>query len=1087
MTLTIDQKKAVEAPGGVCVTAGAGTGKTHMLSARYLQLLRAHQFSPLEIVATTFTEMAASELRARIRKDVAQSEPPFPAEVAAELEAAPILTMHALAARICREHPEAAGVPADFTILEERPEGPIWQMEQLDEAIAALPLDILKAIRSTLLREAMEAFLKDPLTAESALACDPEDLEQVVEAERAAILQRLIGTRDWMDAVSTLRSCAGEGEREDQRLVALRAAEHLQAWQPGQPWIDLQDAVGLNLNKGKALKGWDKDQHKSVTEALKIVRNGIKDEPLLLKEHGEIDDQLAEMIPPLQQAFRLVRDFLQASKFRARTLDFADLEVHALKALEHPEVLEYYRSRWRTYLLDEVQDTNPIQAQLLDRLTTGAILTIVGDEKQSIYGFRRADVTVFQRMADSIEGRGGGRVTLQESFRTHGALISTINKICGPSLDNLRQDLEGKRPEPHPGPHVHVAHVPKMSPPNVEAQRRIEARFIARKLMAMFDEGLMIHDKPSGELRSMRWGDVAILCRTGAPLAIYEEALAAEGIPTAMARGSDLLSTREALDGTALLRFLADPRDDQALIALLRSPFFAVPDGILHRLADHRVNRTWWEILKESLEPELKHARDLLDRLLSKRHELPSRLLQLADEGTGYSAVLSAMPGNRRRLTDWRGFIAQVRIFEDGAMDVMTVIRRIRRMVTEEVEIQRPPMEAGDAIALMTIHASKGLEWPIVVVPNLSADKNSDKSQVRFDAALGVGLKFKDEENKGLEPLRFALLKSRQEAREEAEERRIYYVALTRARDHLLLTAADPAKNALSFLMPGVEAAGLTVEEIQAEAGDERPPMPVAPQAPSVPARWIERPLGTRLTELPVTALSVYAHCPRAFAYRYVDGHPGVVLLDYEERVHSDDVEELAPPLPVPVPHANRVGTAAHLALELDLDDEEVLARHFPDLAPELVAIAMGYARTFRTSPAFESVRGAIIEKERPITLKLEGLELRGMVDAVGDDFVLDFKTDRVMEPDHHAMQLWAYAQALGKPRAYLAYLHAGKLVELTVDRLAAAGMQAEAVTKAIGMGQFHETTDFGDCSGCAFDSICTHAASARVLEMAEQ
>lgn len=510
MPLTLDQQRAVEAPRDVCVTAGAGTGKTHMLSARYLQLLRTHGLSPLEIVATTFTDMAAAEMRSRIRKDVAAAQPPFAPQVAVELEAAPIMTMHALAARICREHPDAAGVPADFTILEDRPEGPIWALEQLDEAIAGLPAEIQDSVPSDLLRVAMEAFGADPLTAEEALARDPLDLPAVLSAERESLVARLITSDPWQEAVSALRRCAGDGLRETQRVEALALADALARRTAGAPWPDFAPVLGIKLNVGSK-KGWDPEQYEEVKKALGEIRDLLAQESLLWLEPGALDDLLSEMVPPLRQAFALVRGHLTAAKTQERVLDFGDLEVHALRALAHPDVLAYYRSRWRAFLLDEVQDTNPVQARLLALLTEGAILTIVGDEKQSIYGFRRADVTVFGRMAEAITGRGGDRVSLKESFRTHGPLLEIINRVCGPALGSLRQDLVGQRNAPHSLPHLEAAHVPKAAAGDVEARRRIEARHIARRLKAWHEEGLLLHDKGAGALRPMRWGDVAVV------------------------------------------------------------------------------------------------------------------------------------------------------------------------------------------------------------------------------------------------------------------------------------------------------------------------------------------------------------------------------------------------------------------------------------------------------------------------------------------------------------------------------------------------------------------------------------------------
>ncbi|MEB3186208.1 MAG: UvrD-helicase domain-containing protein [bacterium] len=834
MGLTSDQRRAVEAPGDVCVTAGAGTGKTHMLSARYLQLLRAHGMSPLEIVATTFTDLAAAEMRARIRRDVAAAQPPFPAEVASELEAAPILTMHALAARICREHPEAAGVPADFGILDERPEGPLWWQERLDEAIAALPADVLAALPSDLLREALEAFLADPITAREALERDPDDLDAVLATERERIVRDLLQDPDWGAAVHDLRGHAGTGDRETQRQDALNVCEALARWTPDRPLPDLVPVLTLNLNLGKGKKGWDAEAHAAVTAALKTVRDLLRGYPLLAEAPGEVDRTLAAAVPCLRIAFDQVRAHLSEAKRRERVLDFGDLEVHALQALEDPEVVDHYRSRWRAFLLDEVQDTNPVQARLLSRLTAGSVLTIVGDEKQSIYGFRRADVTVFARMAEAIVARGGEKVSLAESFRTHADLMEGINRVCGPALGPLRQDLKGQRPAPHPAPHVEVLVVEKDAGRDVEARRRIEARHVARTIRGWVEDGLSIHDRFTDAVRPIRWGDVAILSRTGAPLVLHEEALAAEGVPATLSRGSDLLGTREALDAVALLRFLADRRDDQALVAVLRSPFFAVSDTILHEEADGRGKGvTWWEVVETSVRPELGAARSVLEDLRRHRDEPPSRLLVRADDLTGYTAVLAGLPGARRRLADWHGMLEWLRVLEAGAQDVHTVVRRLRRLMQAEIPLARPALEAGNAVLLTTIHAAKGLEWPVVVVPDLAGSSRADRARVRFDAALGVGLTFRDDDGETLTPLRMRVLRERVREREEAEERRIVYVALTRARDRLLLTAPEPEKGALAVLEEGLGDAGVTVEAIVPVAGDDRPPLPARVMAMS--------------------------------------------------------------------------------------------------------------------------------------------------------------------------------------------------------------------------------------------------------------
>jgi ATP-dependent helicase/nuclease subunit A len=1077
MSLNAEQRQAVAALGDACVTAGAGTGKTHMLSARYIALMRSHALSPLAIVATTFTDAAATELRSRIRRDMARSGADFAPEILAELEAAPIMTMHALAARICREHPDAAGVPADFSILGDRPEGALWFAEQLDAALATLPPTVYSKIPIGLLRETIEALLADPVTAKDALARGPQDVQALLDAERQAILAEWQTDPVWQEAVLALRDCAGVGEREQQRVLANGVVQALEAYPAERVWPDVSVLDGIKLNVGST-KGWDAVAYQRVKEALRVVRDRIKAERLFRVECGVADARLAEVLPVLKSAYDTASRFMGLAKARERVLDFADLEAHALRALGDPRVLAYYQSRWRAFLLDEVQDTNPVQEHLITRLAEGAILTVVGDEKQAIYGFRRADVTVFGRLADAIGSRGGVRVGLMQSFRTHGPLMSAINRVCGPILGALGQDLQGDRPLPHVGPHIEVATTEKASKEGVETWRRVEARFIARRLKDWHDQGLMVHDKGSDALRPLRWGDVALLFRSGTAMTIYEEALAAEGIPAAMARGSDLFATREALDAWALLRWLANRDDDLALLAVLRSPFFTVADAVLHRLAQSRGKLAWWEVLANSAEPALAVARKVLADLAAQRGMRPSELLQRVDHLTGYSAVLAGMPGARRRLADWQATIAEVRALENGAQDVHTLVRRLKRLMAGEVSFDRPPLEAGDAIALMTIHAAKGLEWPVVVVPNLSASGARDSTQVRFDAQLGVALSFKDDDGDTQKPTLFEILARQQASREEAEERRIVYVALTRARDRLLLTAPEPKGGLLDIVMPGLDAAKIAVETIVPHPGDERPPQLAQPPLPAWPSRWCLDAVEVGLDEVPVTALGVYARCPRSFFYRYVACHPGAeVLLGEEDEAFGGRDEPIGSGGEV-TQDAMGVGIATHVALELGLKEVADLARRMPDLSTEAVEEALTLARRFRTGEVYQALREAIVACEQAIVWKVAGLTLNGVVDAVGADFVLDYKTDRHIEPEHHAMQLWVYVQALGASRAYLAYLRHERVVGLSAEDLAPAGERVGAIARGIRNGAYPATPTQQTCSQCTFRALCPESLS---------
>jgi hypothetical protein len=212
-------------------------------------------------------------------------------------------------------------------------------------------------------------------------------------------------------------------------------------------------------------------------------------------------------------------------------------------------------------------------------------------------------------------------------------------------------------------------------------------------LREMIDEGLPVYDRHTGGARPVGPGDVALLSRTWEPLDVYAEALSATGVPSVHAGGGNLSETREAKDGLALLRFIADPRDDLALIALLRSPFFAVDDRTLHELALERAGvSSWWESVKEASQGSFSYPRGALEEVLSvRRLEPPGALMRLADRLTDYTAVLANLPGADRREADWRGFCELVSGLELGTEDIFSVVRSLRRLGEAGVEIPRPP------------------------------------------------------------------------------------------------------------------------------------------------------------------------------------------------------------------------------------------------------------------------------------------------------------------------------------------------------------------------------------------------------------
>jgi ATP-dependent helicase/nuclease subunit A len=1058
MGLTEQQARAAYAPSSVAVTAGAGTGKTHMLAERYQYFLQPEQgFTPLELVAVTFTDKAATELRSRIRKTISDNLHDQP-DLIAELEAAPICTFHALAARICQEHPEQAGVPADFTLMDDL-DGKIWQAEMLAEALGELPGDLYAQVPFSLMSMAIGALLRDPLSAEEALSRGRADWLPIVQAAQQEALSELLADPLWQQARSILAGHSAPGDKLDTfRLDGLAAMEEIEQSH------DLSDALaviqGLKINVGSQKNWGGKEILNEVKDGIKGLRElaatAVKDGMVTLIPN-EVDDQMEAMLPALRSAFVAVQAHLDRAKRLRRVLDYNDLEVCALKALAHADVREYYARRWKVFLIDEFQDTNPIQGRLMELLTEGAILTIVGDGKQSIYGFRQADVKVFEDWCEQIRQGGGESTELDLSFRTHDLLMQQVNQVFKPLLGKSHQALTGHRVnEPHSAPHLRVCLVdlegvaPK---PSIDDCRRVEAQHIADLVEKMLAEQTLVHDKQSGNLRPIQAGDIAILARTWGALEFYGQALAGREIPILQAGGGNLLETREAQDAVALLKFLANPRDDLALVAVLRSPFFAVSDLTLFQLAQALPEKiSWWKHLKASKNEAVAHPIDCLSRLLlERRTEAPTRLLQMADRLTGYTAVIANLAGSARRLADWQGFIGLVRQLELGNHDVLTVVRRLQQLETYEIKVDRPGIEGGNAVSLLTVHGAKGLEWPVVIVPDLSRTAPNDVTAIRFDPKLGVALQFTDEEGEKQQSALGTLLKYRQKQASLEEAKRVLYVAMTRVRDQLIMTAASDSKSGLDLLLTGWTA---PVEMIPFDVQRSLPVDACPSLVSTVPSSMLLQRMGAGLAEIPVTALTDYAVCPKRFEYCHVLGHQG-----YRVGAGSSGTE---------------IGRLVHWAIEHNTSDVKTLAAVNVGLNADAVQEALALAQVFRESDIYADYRSGAIAWEHRVSLEVGGLRLNGAIDLLGSDFVLDFKTDAVMKPEHHRFQLWAYAEAANQSIAHIAYLRHDMVHSFDAQALAAIRSEAEGLVGAIQAGDFSPIASVEICGICPYSEICT-------------
>lgn len=1059
--LTAQQRSAATSPGSIAVTAGAGTGKTKMLAARYLFHVREQQLSPLSVVAVTFTEKAADELRSRIRA-VLISELADP-ETIAEIEAAQISTVHSLAFRICRDFYHIAELPADFSVLDDL-DAPLWLSNEFEAAIGAIPREAVEYLGYEWLKGALNELLNDPFAASEALSVGAESWRSQIEACAASALNDFISSLEFSDAGSAVMEFeGGPGDRlENARQDAAWALKEIDSGGDIVSAFEKLDKMQAHLGSAK---NWPEGGKERVGSSLKALKKlARKTMPAATLEFSEHDDDAARRVVLLRQAFDAVNGHLREAKLRERVLDFNDLEHYALAILRDPagEALRHYGKRWRAFLVDEFQDTNPTQAELISLLTTGQTITIVGDEKQSIYGFRGADPGVFSRFRKKIEtDRGGSEVELSQSFRTHSGLIAEMNRVFDPVLGPLHQTLSSgvRVPVGNYPPFIRFSYVGKgKDGSNAAEQRLIEAGHVAETILECVSNGSTIFDHRLSAERPVEFGDIAVLSRTWDALDFFAETFTARGIPHVNAGGGSLLETRVAIDMLALLSFLVEPGDDIHLVSVLRSPFFAVSDVELFELASGKRDGTsWWEIIRGST-GRAGAAFVLLRKLLEKRSNDASELLVLADNLTGYSAVAANLPEGDRRLADWHGVLDLVRRIERaGDRDLFGTVRQIQNLAASEVEIPRPQIEPGRAVSLMTIHKAKGLEWPFVFVVDLARRRHTAFRKLVVDRELGVSFKLDTEDNDKAEPSIYRLAKMRYDERELAETRRLLYVAITRARDRVFLSTSGDKGPALDLLMPGLELASVPKEEVDPSGirGRERL-VTYSAHGGDEPIVRID---GVRFGPgaLTPTGLETYAECPKQFRYAFVDRHPGL-----SEGFATSSV----------------IGSLTHKALELGIVEQKVLQRFAPACEPSLVAEALSYAETFRSHQAFAELDLGGALREEPFSIERFGTLITGVADVVGSDLVLDYKTTAEADPGRYHIQMWAYAAAFEKPRAFVAFLRQKKLVEIDKTELATAGETARELIAEIQSANYPARPAISVCKTCRYSPICEESAA---------
>lgn len=1077
------------------VEAGAGTGKTEALVRRVIALLASGKATIDQIAAITFTTAAAAELRTRVRNKIEEhlspQASPTPTEELAErlgipetivtenLEAglagtdrATIVTIHAFAQSILNSFPLQAGLPPGFQIADEIEAsiefGERWSefLDDLFESDETVPV-----VRTALLLglgienlEKLASSLHENWDRLGELEV-PRTLPSVDAGHLIASLDQLIEMSE---------RCAEDSDLLYKRIIGVIPVRDALKATEGDDLIDLivleQGRKTISPGNSGTAGAWGgRDAKAEVVDVF-----------------NEAKDHLSGVLDPLRKAVlatliaRINKFTLDGANKRRidGRLEFHDLLVHARNLLRsNADVRKALRSQYTHILVDEFQDTDPLQAEICALLAT-PVETIahaakwyelpaddgrvffVGDPKQSIYRFRRADIATYIRAKKSFGG-GPKSVDLTVNFRSHDSIINWVNAVFAEIMtpgegqpDYVALDPSRTGEHPDGDSRVFVTGGPTDLP--AHERRQLEAESVATAISQIRDEEWTVDTRDSsasggvGQGRAFTYKDIAILVRGRTSIDSLETALDAAGIPYRIEARALILRSQEVRDLLSVLAAVADPSDDIAVVAALKSAAFGCSDKDLidYYISSGRKHDAWHpsevQLANTSTDDPVAAAfKSLNDYRETLWWRGPTGLIEHIVSNT---RLLHKATWSRSFRESWR----RVRYVTDqcrafvaaGGGGINEFLEWIRRLADEQGSpgetLLADPDE--DSVRITTIHASKGLQYPIVVVAGIGNRPDRSNSPPAIWGADGSSEFSLGRKDLNLRTTGYQVLRDCESEMDQLEMIRLLYVALTRAEDHLIVSLhhkPESSPSGAQLIWGAIEAAGPNHRRLdedyesprstipETRPADLTPPKPDSPKA--LAARKAEETWRLDRSE----KISIARHTPIVAATAVAGLMPGLPELSGSSP--DSPTEDLTTPQ-----RRGRAGTAigraVHAVLEvIDLESprglfelcrEQAAVEHVSDSAAEIEELVTSVLK----SPSVRDATGSLgYWREVFVGSMLStSLGIEGYIDLLyrteSGLVIVDYKTDRARtDPEidermeKYKYQGAAYAIAAGR------------------------------------------------------------------------
>lgn len=1005
----MEQRPVIESVRNTVVSAGAGAGKTAVLSWRFLRLVMEENVKPEQILTLTFTKKAANEMRQRIYQRLIKAKDSIPQDSLDSFRKATISTLDSFCAQIVRSDSISYGFSRDMGNLSE---------EDLSDMAQRLA----------------QGFLSDPDNREESSLLASLDMPPAIMngffltiASRVSLAGDYNADRIFRDFIESVRE------------VYLAKRSRLG---------ELLDRLGAMSLRGAFANQYDRIRYlfdsQSFTSSDYFDLRGVKDEevkelvgeikPILGKDTGfPILQDIANGstdTPVLQRAVEKFADLVNSEKRRLGVMTFRDVsELSVLALRDNLQLRSVYKNRFRFIMIDEFQDNNRVQRDLLFLLAErtdipgekGRIpaledldrnkLFFVGDEKQSVYSFRGADVSVFRHLQQEI-GVNGDSLSLSTNYRSQKKLIDHFNDVFSEVLSEGERDyharynpiLCGREPDGTQSRIIFSVYNKNAIEDEDMDGGILEAEAIGDycKKILQTDEFLVEGERPEPE-------DIAIIFRSSSNQMNIEKALKRRNIDYQIAETRSLMLDAVSSDFYSLLNLVLYPEDTRSLVAALKSPFCGLCEQSIHNVVVENadvlpIDRRRYELFLSFIES-----------LRQKAFRLTiARLVQFIYIEGGYKAYLQS-DDDRRTFTEHYEYIFSYAVaFDRDGKNLNDFVKFLRDNLGTSSKLPEANVlhSSRSGVQIMTVHKSKGLEFKVVIFAGIGGRTQADKSALVFE----YGGNLVASENKAMRKI---LDEDRQD-REKAELKRIMYVALTRAKDHLILIGGYSLKNGkytISDVMQWyADSIGMDFDTMKCKN----------PDVEVHDVTKTERNQGTRNRKSEqIDVPSEFKEFKVKETRISVTGHDDLGRNPYEgvskcDVLKTTDLDDLIAENGL----QDKFGTLCHLVLEKTMkgeDTDDIESRLFenPKDNDRALQQALGYADGFLKSELY--TRHIAGKENRPelrfytSPVELGDVAVEGVMDllVMGEktNLVVDYKTDIVRNPEIHKTQVLSYVK----------------------------------------------------------------------------